>query len=837
MPETAAKEPFIERAKKYIPWAAATFGIPLLTGLITRRFGRPVKIGSREIESAVGEFKSLYNRQQLLARVDEVKKASPEAAKIYTSTLRSLRRKRVPSDSAMERAISAAEAKLGKTIEIKGTPPDQYLFDNLHTPLDRYIAGDLGIMLQVANKEWVKPLQRIRAERWWHPQVALRREMPGMQLYNYTVDLSRKINIFKDQMLRNLDDIAKKYGIDRRTKEEMDQLIYYIENKTKLTPQEAVKFPAWMKFAADEYKKKITDPIWFEAAKRDLKVKYRKDYFTHFIDNDMMQKLSDEEKRLEYLLDDPTLPSQLKSSIETELHSIRRLLKDTELQKAALEVLKSRAYGKKGFFGPLEFSRRTGLPYLKDFRDVSERYIRGAIRKIFLDEYLPEAKRLTSLIKDPILKEIAFDYVMVQKGAFGGWKYPLGIGNAVKNLFGRINFERYPQMKSFYESLDRVTVDKSIAFLTNFQYLTKLGLSYIRWPLVNATQTILTTYPLVGARALMHGYKMNFTKRGWDLARKHGVTSESFAAVRELVGSRAGALTRAISLPSTISESSNRVISFHAGLYRGRQLGLKGDALIRYARNVVDNSQWLYGAPAVPIHAAKPAGRLFYQFKMFTINYIKYLSDLSKVSPEAFSRAIGSLIFLGGTSLLPFYRTIQNIAAEHGILLPDENIFLFVSDAVFGMRPTVNLGASVNPFFIPYHPDDVAGPTLSFAFRMAPAVAYWKPGEFKKEFAGIAPPITAAYKTLEKPEVYTIAKRPRLLGVRHPLEAVQLVRPFESRRAYYMQQIQAAMKGRQYPLARRLINMAKEEGIFISKKDLATIRARITKERLEEEQK
>jgi hypothetical protein len=154
---------------------------------------------------------------------------------------------------------------------------------------------------------------------------------------------------------------------------------------------------------------------------------------------------------------------------------------------------------------------------------------------------------------------------------------------------------------------------------------------------------------------------------------------------------------------------------------------------------------------------------------------------------------------------------------------------------MFAIRPVVNLGSAINPFFIPFHPEDIAGPVGATALRMITAIPRLRTTTIERELESFVPSVTAVYKTFAEPEVHTIAKQPRLLGLRHPLEATMLVRPFEVRRAYYMRQLKGAIKGGQENLAQRLIREAKKEGIYLTEKDIATVKTRITKERLEEQ--
>jgi len=321
------------------------------------------------------------------------------------------------------------------------------------------------------------------------------------------------------------------------------------------------------------------------------------------------------------------------------LGRVKRLKKQLEEAKLVEESIR-KVIGEKGFFGPMMEARIANLPYDKDIIGVTERYINGAINKIFLDSYLPQARAYFSAIADPLLRDFALDYIMVQKGAFQRM-HRIAIGKALKGYFKAMEGAAENALP-ISERIDPIWVDKTVNFLTNLQFAAKVGLSWVRFPILNLTQPILTLWPVAG-KYFLSGFKRAMKKETWEMARKLGVTDMAWEAVRE-VPFKAYRGLRFLSLPAEMSEQFNRVFAFSTGLEMGAAKGLRGKALTDFAMNMVDRTQWAYTKAHLPVMAQHPIGRLFYQFKTFSQNYVNWLLDLYKVDKKAFTRAIASLL-------------------------------------------------------------------------------------------------------------------------------------------------------------------------------------------------
>jgi len=335
-----------DRLKPYAGFVAA-FGIPIVAGIVTRR---RVRINTPDIERQVAEFQSTFERQLLISRVEKLKKDFPDFSKQYTKELRRLRRQKVPQEEAIRRALDTIEERIGKKIEIEVLPHNQYFYDNLDYALDRWIMGDPRELLYIAEKEWLPKMGRKAIPRWWHPQAVLRQEIPGTQLYNYNIELSREMEVFKQRLLNDLDDLVNRYKIYTWDDKTTDQFLFFHENKTRLTPEEIARFPRWMHELSEQYRVKITDPIWQEASKFDPNVRYRKDYFTHFVLPQHVRNIRGEIARLREL-ERADIPEVLRASLKTEIETLenvvrvagRELGRLQELQDAAMKVLQAHA--------------------------------------------------------------------------------------------------------------------------------------------------------------------------------------------------------------------------------------------------------------------------------------------------------------------------------------------------------------------------------------------------------------------------------------------------------------------------------------------------------------
>jgi len=814
-----------EATKEHAHWLAAAGGALALSIFLRK---------PSLLRNLKPEMEALMKEQEKRAAevlVESVFKDLPKGAReTFKGMKEKLVKEGLPELDAVERALDHVISESGKKIPLgkKIVKMDDEVFDHLDK-LSRWIARDIKEMVEVAHKEGpVLRFVRTVFPRWDLPELVLRRDPMGIRLYKHTVDKTRWIKIVRKEFRDRLEKWAEKWGVKKWDEETADKFLFFHEHKSKLKPEEIEKFPKWMREASEEYRTQITDPIHELASSFDPKLRYRRDYFTHYPLRGYRQMLEEELKRAEEEL--AVASEDLKPKLRGRIQRLRKQLEEAKLVEESVR----KAIGERGYFGPLMEARKANIPYEKDILDVTRRYIDGAVNKIFLDSYLPQARAYFSAVADPLLRDFALDYIMVQKGAFQRM-HRVAIGRALKGYFKAMEGVAENALP-ISERIDPVWVDKTVNFLTNLQFAAKVGLSWVRFPILNLTQPILTLWPIAG-RYFLKGLRRTLKKETWEMARKLGVTDMAWEAVRE-VPFKAYRGLRFLSLPAEMSEQFNRVFAFATGLEMGAAKGLRGKALTDFAMNMVDRTQWAYTKAHLPVLAQHPIGRLFYQFKTFSQNYVNWLLDLHKVDKKAFTRAIASLLFLGGTGSIPFWRTIQKELASHGIYLPDSNFLIYASHALLHLDVPMDISESLNPFPILYPPEWLLGPTLGPALSVISAPSMEARAERAKDIAvSFFPPVRAFTKGVLYPTPKTLAGRP--IGERSVLEQLQLSPSLEARRWKYMDMLthlyytlrttkSAKRKAKIRKTIRELIQRARKEGIKLTRKDISTVKGRAT---------
>ncbi|MEM2125002.1 MAG: hypothetical protein QXQ53_01230 [Candidatus Methanosuratincola sp.] len=680
------------------------------------------------------------------------------------------------------------------------------------------------------------------------PEQILSRTAEGKKLFDFTVRNQRLFRNTAELFKRRVDKILDHYGIhDEQSVNQMLTLIefpYY--NKRLPTYEELSAFPRNVVAAARDHLKYITDPIWRIAKRYDPEIGYVPGYFTHFPVRNRLDVLRREIVSLERDINqirqsgDPSATNVL-SSLEAALHHLRSSLAKAEAIDAALATRRAKTlettltlqrYGilpRGGYYGPLDEARiaNSMWGYSTNYRDVMHDYIDGAFRKIFLDKYSPVANAIARTIQNPAYRQYAYDYITAQRGALGA-KTRLFLNEALRQIFPGGDEEATGRLLS-----------RAVDFTTRFQYLSKIGLSWLRFPLVNITQPLLTTYPIVGERNFILGFFDLFSPKIWRLAAKVGVTFEPTVrrAVTEFLGrGKWTQVERYLALPAELSERANRVWSFAAGLRYARELGLKGTDALRHAIDVVNRTQFLYHTEALPLWTRNPIGRLVLQFRTFTANYVNYLIQLFNTgTPAQKIRALTTLGVLSSSSAFPLWESVRELLLRKaGIDIGEYNLLEYTTERL-GLQPGINIGTSLEPWNFPYSLYNLLGPSigplteLMFSIRRQPERA----GEFLRRFAEqISPPVFVVGRGLLGREVRGEPTKTQPMGRyvgRRPTIELLYLRPFlESQRRHYLHLIANAMVGGRPDLVAKYVERMRQIGINVTSHDLAIARRMAT---------
>src|SRR4030043_1369338 len=417
---------------------------------------------------------------------------------------------------------------------------------------------------------------------FFHPEQILSKSRALKSLYEGTVKSTRLNRVAAEGFKAEAASIAKRYGLN--SEEQMNKFLTFLEFPPYLkrlpTPAEMAEFSPQIKMAAVEHLQKITNPIHALAKRANPNLGYVHGYFTHFPIKSYRQYLDDEIGRVGSLLSETAPEGANYFNYKHHLSQLRAQLDKISHVDDSINAVRYTQLPKGGRFGPLDESRKLQelWGYKRDYKEVMDDYVDGAMRKIFLDEYLPFAKNLLEQEPNAPLRQYGFDYVTAQRGALGS-KRRIFLNESLAQLF--------PNPEMGYKG-----VAKAVDYTTRFQYLTKIGLSWFRFPFVNATQPLLTTYPMVGGRNLARGYMEALINPGiWQEARRVGGTFE--ATLRKGLtealgrGTKITKFEKGLSWPAQFSEQINRVVTYSAGKFQGLERGLKGEQLIDHAVNLV----------------------------------------------------------------------------------------------------------------------------------------------------------------------------------------------------------------------------------------------------------
>jgi hypothetical protein len=666
------------------------------------------------------------------------------------------------------------------------------------------------------------------------PEVSFTRDQAAYNMWAFNMQRKREIermsSAFKGKAAKVLDTF--KIG-----NEDYDTFIAVVEGN--LTPAELKGISPRIVQAAVKYKEDVTDPLWNIAKKYDPDLAYRKreGYFTHFTLKSTIDDLDRSVSTAEVI---GAASNDVKRSVELSKTQKTRL-ENTERE---LSTQRNRATPGGGFFGPLNELRKTDLPYAHDVRAVTDRYINGAMRKVYLDSFLPQAKALYQQIdpSKPALKMLAYDYITSQRGMLGAGQ-DIKLGAALKN----ISFIS-PQWAG---RMERPATDLA-RFVTGLQYTLKVGLSWIRFPMTNLTQPLLTTAPLVGPKAFVKGLATTiFDPDSWRLAEKMGVLHGVEAALAETTEHFANWQNK-LAFPARLSEKFNIVLSFNAGRHHAVELGLGGRQAIRHAEMVVSRTQFRYGPEAMSIVSQRPLGKTLMQFRSFTNHYAAFLHHLWQTDKMKFAGALGSLFALSGTTAIPLYSFTRRELLKHGMELPEINP-LESATRWMGVGEGVDIATSLEPFNIPTTPEYLLGPTAGpitdVGFKSLAGQGKEALGKAAKN---VAPSLSRVYTRVvegaalpdeAEGKIFTPSYG-RVVGQRSPLETAYLRPPAETVRYHYLEGIRAAVeavlrkrmtpeKAREF--IRRTVADAKAENIFIGSEDISNIRQQLEQKIMQEQ--
>ena len=364
-------------------------------------------------------------------------------------------------------------------------------------------------------------------------------------------------------------------------------------------------------------------------------------------------------------------------------------------ERLAAEILQ-KANAKNVKFGSFDMQRLGWiLPGMRDPNQRFEIYSKGFARKMAVTHFLREADRWYPRIQDPQIKELAHQYMNQYAGKSAG------AGSA--------------------------TTARIAGWITSLQYMAKIGFNL--WsPILNLTQTITNTIPQVGFARTMAVIPRAFASTMLpkelnpfvrDLVRlQHAEILDTFSTKFErpkLTGAKES-VQQAASFLFDKAEEFNRAVAYLAGLEEAKAKGLKGDAAVRHAREVVRITQFFAGRLDAPLMARTPVGKVFMQFKTFTLKEIEFIRQLDWKQKIKF---LVAALLLGGPAALGIVQALKRFFPDDDITKKAEEL-----QESYNLAALLHAQKIVNQFGIFTVPglEDFGGNTLK------PRILEWAAG-------------------------------------------------------------------------------------------------------------
>ncbi len=631
-------------------------------------------------------------------------------------------------------------------------------------------------------------------------------------------------------------------------KKDLEVFTHYMNNRTVLTPEQLAAIPKHIQMAGDRIAASLAR-IGKDAKLGDPAIGFIKDYWprTWVV---ARRNLENELAALNSQLEDAHLMQMLdpraRSALTERAKEIQEKIKRLTETGTKLDAVRGQALAKGGYYGHLSESRTLKqlmpdlnfyIPKYNNILHVMDDYIEGAYRKAFLDRALPVMRQGAHFLSIAggkgtpsgadltSLRNYFLEWANGIRGvsSFAEKSY---IAQGISNLSGG-KLSPYEARRAFEIGVEAVMA---------MQYLLKIGISWIRFPIVNLSQNTLT-FALAGPKAYFAGLKdalKALARDNWAEARHAGVLVEDFRPLAEAnleglakLGSRVGDVihyAKKLGFLPQMSENFNRAVAYHVGKRvaemnptLAKQLAPTANfgtrkGIYQVAREMVSRTQWEYTPIQMPIITRSPMGRLLWQFRSYSSFYIQYLNDLRKMGRyKELATALGMQAALVGTGLLPFnlWERIREHAMRHwGVDLPELRPIKAASEAFLPGRP-LTLEQSFEPWNPPGTVEQLLGPTIGP--MVGGMFAMSGSEEQRKKFLEklperISPPVARFLKGTLDPEARTepskLYPEGRPLGKRPLMEKLHLGASTEQ----IYNEIQNRMKDVQIALRKKAIS-------------------------------
>jgi hypothetical protein len=194
--------------------------------------------------------------------------------------------------------------------------------------------------------------------------------------------------------------------------------------------------------------------------------------------------------------------------------------------------------------------------------------------------------------------------------------------------------------------------------------------------LVNLAQTLVTTFPKLGAKYTRVGfekyteYAMRKTPQLVDIARELGLHARLNQSAIDMLGLDDSMLKKASGYFLFLFNKADRVTTGNAGFgayFKAiEEGGMTHTAAINYARDIIDRTMFRYGKENLPTIMRPPLMRTILQFKPFFINMLSFIGHLfsgnhQRIDSQARELFRFGLVMstMGGLMAVPFMNKLD----------------------------------------------------------------------------------------------------------------------------------------------------------------------------------
>lgn len=423
--------------------------------------------------------------------------------------------------------------------------------------------------------------------------------------------------------------------------------------------------------------------------------------------------------------------NQLKEQLARLTHLESKLREDTQTRMPSRDFLPRKKW--LSYVHLKEHPEARPFFYDTDPDKVVGNWVNSVTRKRVADVTLA---KIRPLLKDPGLdratKDRLTEFANVMRGATGF------AGDAKFADF--LNSSPIGKLKQFTPQ----EVHEDTSRLMGWMGFTRLFVSPLRFPIINLTHTLMSTYPVAGEKYFAQGMMrvLSNPKKTYLEALAQGFIDHDSQYFKEIGGVEPGsAFGRAWRSLSWVTETF-RIVHAQQTAMAMAEDG-KFSPLVRgfvekgpwenpvqkargYARSFVATTQFRLGPENKPLaFTGSPARRVMSQFKNWPVSLASLYGEMFKQrDAKALARGLGAMFFLGGPAAIlggpGAWNIFRHKMLEHGVNLSSTTGYQYAVEGLgFQGSPVdqMDFGSLRDPFGIStVTPTGLAGPLIGGVF-------------------------------------------------------------------------------------------------------------------------